>query len=80
MNRMGFFLTLTIAMLLTSLIRTHGAEKLKIKRDCPSNCVTCGKGPKCGCCDNARCINELCQIVGGRRGSNRNVDYYDNNN
>nr|UMA83549.1 conotoxin precursor U [Conus judaeus] len=70
MNRMGFFLMLTVAVLLTSFICTEGApaENLEVKgrtNDCPENCETCNPDLPCGCCGTVIChaSAKLCEAV-----------------
>nr|UMA82603.1 conotoxin precursor U [Conus ebraeus]DAZ86283.1 TPA_inf: conotoxin precursor U [Conus ebraeus] len=63
---MGFFLTLTVAVLLTSLICTDGApaKKLEVKSDCSGDCMTCSSDLPCGCCGNVICHSTgICQLV-----------------
>nr|DAZ86893.1 TPA_inf: conotoxin precursor U [Conus judaeus] len=66
---MGFFLMLTVAVLLTSLTCTDGApaEKLELKRrddDCTWDCMTCSSDLPCGCCGNVICHSDgVCQWV-----------------
>nr|DAZ86894.1 TPA_inf: conotoxin precursor U [Conus judaeus] len=60
MIRMGLFLTLTVAVLLTSFICTDGvpAENMELKRrtdDCPQHCVKCNDN--CDCCYSKYCKN-----------------------
>nr|UMA83891.1 conotoxin precursor U [Conus judaeus] len=69
MIRMGLFLTLTVAVLLTSFICTDGvpAENMELKRrtdDCSGDCMTCSSDLPCGCCGNVICHSTgICQLV-----------------
>nr|DAZ86284.1 TPA_inf: conotoxin precursor U [Conus ebraeus] len=69
MIRMGFFLMLTVAVLLTSLTCTDGApaENVKLKSardDCSWDCETCDPDVPCGCCGNVICHSDgTCQLV-----------------
>uniref|UniRef100_A0A0K8TU58 Conopeptide n=1 Tax=Conus lenavati TaxID=1519839 RepID=A0A0K8TU58_CONLV len=60
MNRMGFFLMLTAAVLLTSLICTAApADEAKMERNPEKRCVDCRPGYQCcGVCTGNHCTGQ----------------------